>query len=132
MKTDPGFFRITDSEAKSPDTKFSVVEVTDPKKTIRDMPGVFYSLLGEFLGEKLPLIIFTNRDSFKVSLDYQLEMYTLYINQASFQMEQFEEIMAEIPESRAEIVKEITEIREVIEVYTAIKDNVASFRQLVQ
>ena len=48
------------------------------------MPGVFYSLLGEFLGEKLPLIIFTNRDSFKVSLDYQLEMYTMYINQASF------------------------------------------------
>ena len=39
--------------------------------------------------------------------------------------------MAEIPESQGDIFQEIQEIREVITVYTSIKDNVASFRQLV-
>jgi hypothetical protein len=38
--------------------------------TVKDMPGIFYSLLGEYLSEKLPLIIFTNRASFKISLDF--------------------------------------------------------------
>ena len=32
------------------------------------LPGVCYKLFGEFLGEKLPLIIFTNKQSFKTSL----------------------------------------------------------------
>ena len=46
------------------------------------MPGIVFSLLGEFLGEKLPLVIFTNRQSFKNSLDYQIELYAHYLQQA--------------------------------------------------
>ena len=39
------------------------------------MPGIFYRLIGEFIGEKLPVIIFTSRVSFKVSLAHQIEYY---------------------------------------------------------
>ena len=34
------------------------------------LPGVCYKIIGEFLQEKLPLIIFTNKASFKTSLTY--------------------------------------------------------------
>lgn len=44
-------------------------------KVLTKLPGVFYRMVGEFLGEKLPLIIFTNRISFKVSLSHQIEFY---------------------------------------------------------
>jgi hypothetical protein len=39
------------------------------------MPGEVLSLIGEFLNEKLPIFIFTNRISFKISLQYQIEHY---------------------------------------------------------
>lgn len=42
---------------------------------MRQMPGVFYQMVSELLGEKLPLIIFTNRHSFKVSLDTMIARY---------------------------------------------------------
>jgi hypothetical protein len=63
-----------------------IVQSQEPAITIHDLPGNVYSLLGEFLGEKLPLIIFTNRTSFKVSLNHQLKVYDLYIEQASNQL----------------------------------------------
>jgi len=47
----------------------------DPRKRMPGMPGVFYQLISELLGEKLPLIIFTNRQSFKVSLDTMISCY---------------------------------------------------------
>jgi len=34
------------------------------------LPGSIYRILGDFLGERLPLILFTNRISFKISLAY--------------------------------------------------------------
>ena len=39
------------------------------------MPGPFYQMIGEMLGEKLPLLIFTNRTSFTVSLDCMVSSY---------------------------------------------------------
>lgn len=42
---------------------------------LKQMPGAFYQTLSELLGEKLPLIIFTNRQSFKVSLDAMISCY---------------------------------------------------------
>eukprot|EP00347_Sterkiella_histriomuscorum_P008793 403343729 len=49
------------------------------QKTMRTgflkLPGPILALLGDFLNEKLPLFIFTNRISFKVSLQYQIEHY---------------------------------------------------------
>jgi hypothetical protein len=39
------------------------------------MPGLFYRYIGEFLGEKLPLIIFSCRISFKIALCHQIEFY---------------------------------------------------------
>ena len=42
---------------------------------LKQMPGIFYQLVSELLGEKLPLIIFTNRQSFKVSLDTMITCY---------------------------------------------------------
>jgi len=44
-------------------------------KILTKLSGIFYSLVGEFLGEKLPMILFTNRISFKVSLIHQIEFY---------------------------------------------------------
>jgi hypothetical protein len=44
-------------------------------KVLTKVSGIFYSLVGEFLGEKLPMIIFTNRISFKISLIHQIEFY---------------------------------------------------------
>jgi hypothetical protein len=44
-------------------------------KLLTKLSGIFYSLVGEYLGEKLPMIIFTNRISFKVSLIHQIEFY---------------------------------------------------------
>jgi hypothetical protein len=44
-------------------------------KSLIRMPGVFYRLVGEYVGEKLPAIIFTNRISFKIALSHQIEFY---------------------------------------------------------
>lgn len=44
-------------------------------KLFIQLPGIFYSLIGEFLGEKLPAVIFTNRISFKVAVAHQIEFY---------------------------------------------------------
>ena len=54
------------------------------------MPGNFYNLIGEFLGEKLPMIIFTNKVSFKVSLSYQIEYYELQRQSMVYQGKQVE------------------------------------------
>ena len=45
------------------------------KSTFIKLPGEVYALLGDFLNEKLPLFIFTNRLTFKVSLHYQIGYY---------------------------------------------------------
>lgn len=86
------------------------------------MPGVAFSLMGEYLGVKLPLIVFTNRISFKVCLDYQLDQYTDYISCAGTQLLQFQEILEEFPQSEDEIELEIREIHEVIDLYSAIRE----------
>lgn len=39
------------------------------------LPGEALAIIGEFLNEKLPLFIFTNRITFKVSLQYQIGYY---------------------------------------------------------
>lgn len=56
------------------------------RTTVIDLPGVAYAMIGEYLGEKLSLVVLTNRTSFKVCLDYQLNQYTRYIRQATFQL----------------------------------------------
>ena len=48
------------------------------------LPGSIYRLLGDFLGERLPLILFTNRISFKISLAYQIQEYEQSCQQAQF------------------------------------------------
>jgi hypothetical protein len=45
------------------------------KSLFLKLPGDILSLLGDFLNEKLPLFIFTNRISFKMSLHYQIGYY---------------------------------------------------------
>jgi len=44
-------------------------------KLFTKLPGIFYRLVGEFLGEKLPMVIYTNRISFKISMAHQIEYY---------------------------------------------------------
>jgi len=46
------------------------------------LPGNVFELIGDYLEEKLPLIIFTNRVTFKVSLEYQVSTYDSYLCQA--------------------------------------------------
>jgi hypothetical protein len=40
-----------------------------------ELPGICYKLIGAFLNERLPLIIFTSRSAFKLSLQYQISEY---------------------------------------------------------
>lgn len=51
------------------------------------LPGHIFEMIGIYLDEKLPLIIFTNRVTFKVSLEYQLNNYDGYLNQARYQLQ---------------------------------------------
>jgi hypothetical protein len=51
------------------------VKAKTNKTSFLKMPGEVLSLIGEFLNEKLPIFIFTNRISFKISLQYQIEHY---------------------------------------------------------
>ena len=39
------------------------------------LPGEVLSLIGEYLNQKLPIFIFSNRISFKIYLQYQIEYY---------------------------------------------------------
>lgn len=55
-------------------------------KTLVKMPGVFYRLVGEFLSEKLPMIIFTSRVSFKIALVHQIEYYEQQRQVINFQV----------------------------------------------
>ena len=106
--------------------------VSKPKSKIYNLPGEVYQLIGDYLGEKLPLIIFTNRLSFKTSLDFQSSLYDTYISQANIQLSQFNEILTEIPQSAEEIILEMNEIEEVIAAYRGIRDNILEFRNLVK
>ena len=44
-------------------------------KLLTKLPGIAYRLVGEFLGEKLCQLLFTNRVSFKIALVHQIEYY---------------------------------------------------------
>lgn len=46
-----------------------------PRSGFLKLPGEVLAMLGDFLNEKLPLFIFTNRISFKVCLHYQIGYY---------------------------------------------------------
>ena len=48
---------------------------TNRGRQLTKLPGVFYRLIGEFLGEKLPTILFTCRICFKMSISFQIEFY---------------------------------------------------------
>ena len=48
---------------------------TETNGLIKKLPAVFYWLISEYLGEKLPLIIFTNRVSFRVWLSHLISEY---------------------------------------------------------
>ena len=48
---------------------------TNKGKLLTKLPGIFYRIVGEFINEKLPLVIFTNRVSFKIALAHQIEFY---------------------------------------------------------
>jgi hypothetical protein len=39
-----------------------------PKSSFLKLPGEILSTIGDYLNEKLPIFIFTNRISFKISL----------------------------------------------------------------
>lgn len=45
------------------------------KSSFLKLPGEILCLLGDYLNEKLPIFIFTNRISFKISLQWQIEHY---------------------------------------------------------
>ena len=45
------------------------------KSSFLKFPGEVLALIGDYLNEKLPVFIFTNRITFKVSLHYQIEYY---------------------------------------------------------
>ena len=95
------------------------------------MPGKVYYLIGEFLGEKLPLLVFTNRTSFKVCLTYQINVYNGYLEQARAQQRQFERICIQIPSQRSQIAQEINEIKEIITVYEKINSNLVQYLEIV-
>lgn len=63
--------RIVFVHQVGPSAKYS----SNKGKILTKLSGIFYSLVGEFLGEKLPMILFTNRISFKISLIHQIEFY---------------------------------------------------------
>lgn len=48
-----------------------------------NLPGICFKIMGEFLQEKLPLIIFTNRVSFRTSLSFQIEEYDVCLSQVN-------------------------------------------------
>lgn len=98
---------------------------------LRQFPGHVYGMIGEYLSEKLPLIIFTNRTSFEVCLTYQITSYQQYLEQARSQKQQFEEIMHQIPGKKLEILQEINEITEIIRVYDQITANLVSFIRII-
>lgn len=99
---------------------------------LKQFPGHVYGMIGDYLCEKLPLIIFTNRTSFTVCLTYQIESYQNYLAQARSQKQQFEEIMYQIPGKKLEILQEINEIAEIIRVYDQITANLVSFLRIIK
>ena len=64
----------------------ALISSHNKQKLLVRLPGYIYKLLGDFLGEKLPLILFTNRVSFKISLSYQIQEYEQYGKQAQYQL----------------------------------------------
>lgn len=46
-----------------------------PKSLFLKFPGELLALIGDFLNEKLPLFIFTNKITFKMCLHYQIGYY---------------------------------------------------------
>mgnify|MGYP006125739941 FL=1 len=69
-------------------SKPAQVSIKNKQNIVIKMPGIFYKLVGDFMSEKLPLMIFTNRTSFKMSLAYQIEEYECFRQHALHQLGQ--------------------------------------------
>ena len=83
-----------------------LIESQEPRKVppqqknkhnmLTKLPGIFYRFVGDFVGEKLPIVIFTNRISFKMALSHQIEFYEGQRRTIQYQVNQVEREMAEI------------------------------------
>jgi hypothetical protein len=62
---------------QQPPTSYSTTSAKHPsyKSLLLKLPGEVLALIGDYLNEKLPLLIFTNRLTFKVSMHYQIGYY---------------------------------------------------------
>ena len=65
------------------------------------IPGAAYQLVGEYLDERLPLIIFTNRLSYKICLAYQIAEYEQLRLQAHKQMTYIQKTVAYAKEDQS-------------------------------
>ena len=106
------------------------------------IPGEAYQLIGEFLDERLPLIIFTNRLSYKICLAYQIAEYEQLRLQAHKQMTYIQKTVAYAKEDQSdytedelrqieELEGEIQSIQKIVEAYNCIKNNIIDFKNIV-